>query len=134
MHEITIYGPEDAEKVVRPSREAVEAAVRGLDGIERTLVFLQTDDEGSQFGIGGGGVGYIVYHTIDNLEFWNLLAPGVSSGMTEMTCGGQTAEFPTRQVVSLEAALSAAWWFMDSGGRDPGLIWEQQLPDKAPHS
>lgn len=125
MDSISMQGPGDDDFVAQASAQAVEGAVRGLDGEDRTLMLLELDDD-RQLAVAGGAGQYVVYFTPDNLDFWNLIRPGADERKIELVCAGQPGEFEARFVVDLEPALAAARHFHGTGERRPDLSWERQ--------
>ena len=77
----------ELHRVEAPSAEDVAAAVKQLDGKERTLVTLEVNDD-HHMGVGGGDGHYVVYMTSDNLRFKNLVIPGKTGPTVMVTCGG----------------------------------------------
>jgi len=113
----------EPNKIERPSLQDVMAAVQRLDGKTRTLVTLEVSDD-HHLAVGGGGGRYIVYMTLDNLQFKNLIIPGKSGPKVMLTCGGQEGGFAPKQCVDLELASRAAATFARTGQPDPELAWE----------
>ncbi len=110
-------------RVESPSVEDVVAAVKQLDGKERTLITLEVNDN-HHMGVGGGAGIYVVYMTTDNLRFKNLVIPGRKGPKVMVTCGGQEGDFAPKQCVDLWTARKAAETFALTGQPDPELNWE----------
>jgi hypothetical protein len=108
---------------IEPSSDDVVRAVQALDGRTRTLVILEVSDD-HHMGIGGGGGGYIVYMTVDNQTFKNLVIAGKTGPKISLICGGQEGEFAAKQCVDLPTAQRAAEAFANDGQADPTLNWE----------
>jgi hypothetical protein len=106
-----------------PSLEDVAIALQQLDGKNRTLVTLEVGDD-HHMAVGGGGGCYVVYMTLDNMQFKNLVIPGKSGPKVTLTCGGQEGGFPPKQCVDLDMAKTAAKTFALTGELDPKLTWE----------
>lgn len=128
--------------VDQPGTDAVEAALRRLDGKRWTVVTLEASDE--QFmGVGGGSDGrYLVYvcgeaagasdedpdeegeEVIDV-----LLAPDAeripAEAEAKLFIGGQETAHPLRHCVDLTTALRAATTYAATGTLDPTLHWER---------
>jgi hypothetical protein len=113
----------EPRKIERPSLQDVTTAVQRLDGKTRTLVTLEAADD-HHLAVGGGGGRYIVYVTLDNIQFKNLIIPGKSGPKVILTCGGQEGDFAAKQCVDLDAATRAAETFALTGQPDPELAWE----------
>lgn len=106
-----------------PSEADVATAIRRLDGQTRTLVTLEVSDD-HHMAVGGGDGRYIVYVTVDNMHFKNLVIPGESGSKVRLMCGGQEGEFNAKQCVGFEEAMSAAETFALTGGLNSKLTWE----------
>lgn len=105
--------------------EAVETAIRELDGATRTELMLTAGDD-TMMSVGGGGSFFIVWATYDNLEVFNLSDPsGDTAQSVRFTAGGQAVRVSRRKVVPLEVALQAAKAFAVRGELDPSLQWER---------
>ena len=106
-----------------PTLNDVALAVQALDGKTQTLVTLEVDDD-RHMAVGGGGGGYIVYMTVDNRRFKNLVIAEKRGPKVSLTCGGQQGEFAAKQCVDLRTAQAAAKAFAQNGQPDPTLSWE----------
>ena len=98
-------------------------AVQQLDGKTRTLVTLEVGDD-HHMAVGGGGGRYVVYMTLDNKQFKNLIIPRKSGPKVMLRCGGQEGDFAPNQCVDLETARRAVDTFALTGQPDPDLTWE----------
>lgn len=107
-----------------PSLEDIEAALQTLDGERHTLVILQVTDE-HHMAVGGGNNGmYTVYVTFDGDTFFNLINDTPSSDMVRLVAGGQEADYPGRECVSLEDVMKAAKFFAQFDRLNPDMHWE----------
>ena len=109
--------------------DQVNAAIRNLNGRNKTEVYFHGDGKGS-FSVGGGKDGrYMAFVTIGvDDEFHNLVDPTKSRDQAEVeiVTGGQAGLFPPKQCVTLEMALEAARQFALDGTMSPLLAWEKQ--------
>src|SRR6516162_1028244 len=85
----------------------VVAAVRMLNGRNKTSVVLESD-AGRSLTISGGNDGrYIAFVTVGvDDEFYNLVRPEEQS--LDVVTGGQLGSWSARQIVDIEAAIEAA--------------------------
>jgi hypothetical protein len=106
----------------------IVAAVKKLNGHNKTSVYLQADGEKSLTVSGGNDGRYVAFVTVGvDDEFYNLVDLGRPEGQTlEVVAGGQTGAFPAKQCVGLETALEAARQFALDGSMAPSLAWERQ--------
>jgi hypothetical protein len=110
--------------VERPSWPAIQESIARLDGQEHTIAILSGKDE-AHLAIGGGGGRYVVYATVDNQSFHNLVDPGRGAEEERLVAGGQEGAYPARQVISLEEALEAAREYAATGALSKALHWEE---------
>lgn len=78
-------------------------------------------------GIGGGPDQFIVYHTPDNLVFFNLTNGSTDRRKVALVAGGQMGDFERRFVVPLDDVLVATRTYFVNGTMDSSLLWERQL-------
>jgi hypothetical protein len=103
----------------------IEAAIRELDGHQRTLVTLETEGE-AHMSIGGGNGRYFVYLTFDNDNF-NYLVNRSSSDKTEtLVIGGQSGIYPAKSCVDLTTTIKAAKVFAELGIMERSVSWERE--------
>ncbi|MCP2269150.1 Imm1 family immunity protein [Actinokineospora diospyrosa] len=114
------FGPEGIDEAL------VVELVKALDGVRHTLLSLSPGSE-AHLAIGGGANGaYIVYMTVDNEDFYNLMAANPSPGRFVEITAGQFGEYPTATAVTLAEAVEAAVCYATSGTKSERLIWEHQ--------
>ena len=108
--------------------EQVAAAIKKLNGRNKTSVYLQADGEKSLAVSGGNDGRYVAFVTIGvDDEFYNLVDLRQPEGQElDVVTGGQRGTFPTKQVVGLSTALEAARQFALDGSMSPSLTWEKQ--------
>jgi hypothetical protein len=106
----------------------VVAAIKKLNGHNKTSVYLQADGEKSLTVSGGNDGHYVAFVTVGvDDEFYNLVDLGQPEGqMLEVVTGGQRGTFSAKQCVGLETALEAARQFALDGSMAPSLAWEKQ--------
>ena len=104
----------------------IESAIKDLDGNQRTLVTLKTDDEISM-NVGGGDTVYVVYVTSDNKTFQYLVDPVLSNTKRKrLEIGGEEADYTLNCCVNLDMALKAAKTFVEFGQMDEFFVWESE--------
>lgn len=111
---------------VEPARDwqAIEAAIRELDGNRKTLVTLETDDE-THMAVGGGQDKYVVYMTFDNENFHYLVDPSKSDIEESLIVGGQEGIYSAKSCVDLNTTLKAAKVFAELGSMEKSVTWEK---------
>jgi hypothetical protein len=123
-------GPEDSGSTTRlnPGWTEIEAAIRRLDGKTCSLVVIAFgDSDAPHMAIGGGGSGkYLVYGTLDNMTFRNLINPAAPIGRCFLVAGGQRGEYAEKHCVGLSDALRAAKTYAETGQYDSALRWEEK--------
>jgi hypothetical protein len=114
------------EVIIARDWEAIETAIRELDGQRKTLVTLEADDE-TQMAIGGGNENsYIVYATFDNEEFYSLIDRSRIGTDRSIFVGGQTGIYPAKSCIELDKVIQAAKTFALTGKLEPALNWEKE--------
>jgi hypothetical protein len=108
--------------------QQVVAAIKKLNGHNKTFVCLEADGEKSLTVSGGNDGRYVAFVTVGvDDEFYNLVDLGQpESQMLEVVTGGQKGAFSAKQCVGLETALEAARQFALDGSMAPLLAWEKQ--------
>jgi len=122
-------GPEDKcpASIERPAWNDIEKAIRRLDGNTCSLLVLGIGDPVPHMAIGGGDAGkYTVYVTPDNWTFHSLVNSHAQAGRSYLVAGGQLGDYANKHVVGLEDVLRAAHAYAETGGLDPGLLWEKR--------
>ncbi|WP_434345614.1 Imm1 family immunity protein [Myxococcus virescens] len=112
-------------RVDRASSADLERALEQLDARIHTLVTIQHEGE-QHLTIGGGAGQYVVYATINNEQFWNLLRSQPAIGTIRLNAGGQEGNYPAEQIVTKEQALAAGQAFLDAGRLDSSQKWQKQ--------
>ena len=117
-------GIEQKETILQnPSWVDIDAAIRRLDGRKYTIVSLKGQGE-SHMVIGGGMHDrYIVYVTLDNEKFYNLVSDRRLKGTVLLFIGGQEGEYPAETVIDIVLVLKAAETFVEHGAIDTSLQW-----------
>ena len=108
-----------------PSAIELEEALRRLDAKAYTMLTLTTGPN-RHLAIGGGDGRYVVYASIDNDQFFNLVRPDAPSGTVLLKVGGQEGDFPAAQIVTLAQAQAAALFYLDASELDPSQRWVAQ--------
>jgi len=65
----------EPHRIVQPSSNDLGLAIQALDGKTRTLLTLEVNGD-HYMAVGGGGTRYVVYMTLDNRRFKNLVIAG----------------------------------------------------------
>jgi hypothetical protein len=112
-------------QIDEPSLADLDHALLRLDAETYTMIMI-TGEGDSHLGVGGGKGQYVVYASFLKDDFWNLLRPEATDGTIFITICGQEGGIPSRQVVDLEHARSAAHVFLLQHQRDPSQTWEHQ--------
>ncbi|MFN6482260.1 MULTISPECIES: Imm1 family immunity protein [unclassified Nostoc] len=108
-----------------PNWIQIEAAIRDLDGKNKTLVTLKSDDE-TYMNIGGGKSDkYVVNVTFNNTKFYVLVNLSKSDEIENFVVAGQQVNYPAKMCVDLLHCLLAARTFTESGKLEPLLSWEE---------
>ena len=120
------HGTRCEEHVIQgPSLEDFLRAFEALDANERTMLCLYLSN-GRQLTFGGGNGKYVVYASMSEDEFWNLISDAEENQVIILNAGGQEGDFPARQIVDEERARRAGIAFMRDGELDESLRWERQ--------
>lgn len=114
------------EIIEKPDLEAVESAIRKLDGSRTTDVAI--DGECNTCLIIGGGSGrYVGFIARSDEELHNLINPtGSPERQIKLRIGGQTGYYTEQQCVDLKTVVQAAQTFAERGDLDPSVTWEIQ--------
>lgn len=111
-------------EMAQASPEDVTACVGALNGVSKTLVTIYRGD--GHLAVGGAATtGTIVYCTLDNEVFWQLVGDPDAEGAVAVCAGGQEGEYPSRFLVPVERAIEAANEFAATGARPLRGTWEQ---------
>ena len=122
-------GPKDADhrELPNPTWIDIEAAIRQLNGEDRTLVLFGSGTPVPHMAIGGGDNGkYIVYATHDNITFYTMVGTDRSQGKVIFVAGGQPGDYLIRNCVTLERALRAAQVFAEECRMDSSFEWDKR--------
>ena len=114
------------ELIENPTWEQIETAIRELNGKNKTLVTLGSEDE-TYMSVGGGRGGkYVVTVTFDNLDFHVLVNfLKADKKVEKLIVGGQEGNYSAKMCVDLLPCLLAARTFSESGKLDSLLSWEE---------
>jgi hypothetical protein len=108
-----------------PSWQAVESAIRKLDGEHSTLVVL-AEHEGDDHHMcvaGAWAERLMVYATKDNSMFFSLVDPALSRDKRLLLVGGQDGDYQERKCVPIAWALEAARAFYETGEMKASMNW-----------
>jgi hypothetical protein len=113
----------DERSLAGPEGADVDAVIAALNGLDRTLVTIYRGE--AHLAVGGSArSGLVVYCTCDNQSFWELVNDGEDETAVTVVAGGQPGSYGATCVVPVGLAAAAAGYFLDRGGRAPGLRWE----------
>jgi hypothetical protein len=110
------------------SIEQVIAAIKRLNGRNKTSVYLHGDGQRSLTVSGGNDGRYVAFVTIGvDDEFYNLIDPTrPDSEMLDVVTGGERGKYPASQCVALDAAVNAVRQFALDGSMSRSLTWQKQ--------
>lgn len=114
------------EVVEDPRWDAVEAALRSLDGRDSDGLVLQRTSQ-TYMGVAGGENG--CYAIVGHLEGFGefICASGVEGGPPrDVAVAGDYNRFESKHVVDIENAVLAAKAFFDAGVLSNQLRWEKE--------
>lgn len=104
----------------------VEAAVRGLDGGERTLVVVELPS-GKTLTVGGGPDRVVAEIAEIDGGHWCVVDPRQPDGTVALIVGGERVDPPARLCIEKDAALEAVRTFVaEDGARSPRLEWSAE--------
>ena len=101
----------------------IEAALRALDGADRTLASIELDS-GATLTVGGGPREFVAEIALNDFERWAVTNLNRGESPIDVIVGGQSVDYPARLLISLDQALEAAKaFFLGSGARSEKLNW-----------
>jgi hypothetical protein len=101
----------------------VEAAVRSLDGAERTLILIELPS-GQTLTVGGGPERFVAEVAESDTVRWATIDPTQGDESIHLVVGGQMADYPARVCVTRQVVLDAVRAFVEQNGlRSPNLTW-----------
>lgn len=107
-----------------PDPDLLRAALAGLDGAERTVVTVLDGPAHLQCG-GDAATGVVLSVSWDGEEFTDLVDPQVPATLARVVVvAGRSGIYAARQVVDVEAAVTAAVHFAEHRELHPDLLWE----------
>ena len=109
--------------------EDIDAAIRNLDGVYRTLVIIELTS-GQTLTIGGGPETFVVECSLTDTERWCVINATSATGASrsiDLVVGGQLVDYPARLCVGLDAALDASHVFVNENGNlSPRQYWSDE--------
>jgi hypothetical protein len=115
-------GGNSHERIDAPTLAAIEAAVRSLDGRDRTLVRLEHNED-DWLAIGGGNDGRYVVTVWDDDTDYSVRSPSAPEGAVSLVMGGQVAQRQLRETSDLAGVLSAVRAYARDGSLALNLAW-----------
>jgi hypothetical protein len=115
----------EEDVVEHPNEDDFVRALLALDARSRTILHLSARNK-LELTIGGGAGKYVIYASLPDNEFWNLLSDPAAVGTIVLNAGGQEGDFPARRVVDQTRALQAGKVFLKEGRLDLSLPWEKR--------
>ena len=114
--------------IEKPMWKEVEQAIRGLNGLNRSDVYLTPDPHEPEtfLGVGGGPEHFLVTGSVNGETFPTLMNAGpMNAGEVALTVGGQSAEYPANWIHNISAVLVATKVYWQTGQfAGEGLVWE----------
>jgi hypothetical protein len=114
----------DERELQSPTPQDVTTQIAALNGLDHTLVTIYRDD--AHLAVGGSAEGLVVYCTLDNEVFWQVVVEADPEAMVTVVAGGQAGSYPATHVTSLGEATTAAVSFLAHGERASSLRWDSQ--------
>jgi len=103
--------------------DEVESAIRGLDGVGRTLVTIELES-GTRLTVAGGPERFVAEVAEDDVRRWAVINPLAGDDLVDLVVGGQTVDYPARLCLDKESVLKAARAFVLGGGaKSDHLTW-----------
>jgi hypothetical protein len=114
---------EDGTRKISTEKEfhSVLDEVRG-EG-QPTMVFLEHDN-GCSLVVGIGASQSVMTFADEFERTYHSVGDKTRTGMLLFRCRGQLDEFFEEMAVPEKAAIAAAWDFVETGNRPPGIEWE----------
>lgn len=104
----------------------IEAAVRGLNGADHSLVVVELAS-GKTITVGGGPRTFVVELAEDGTHRWGVIDPRSPEGNVQLVVGGELVDTPARLCVDRDAALDAVQTFVsENGARSARLAWSAE--------
>lgn len=126
LHLVRDEGHED-QAVSDPDDTVVLAAVRALNGIDRTFVSVFRGR--ARLDVCGDASGPLVVFCSDDRRLWHQLrTPEGSEDETVVRIGRVRGHYPLYETSTLDAALTAVTTWLTDGTRDSRLTWHSDQP------
>jgi hypothetical protein len=117
-------GDEDVwDEAITPSPQALEAALRRLNGDTMTLVL---EHHGRRLYVGGGAERFNVLAELGYDDFYDLIGNPSLRGRVSLMLGDQLTPIPKRHLVGSDDARQAALTFLELGTIPLSPRWERQ--------
>jgi hypothetical protein len=113
-------------KTIHAEWSDVVDAIRRLNGKSHTEVTLAEGGDGPYIMIGGGPTRYFVFIWTADERSLILTDPRKGDAVERLIVGGQAAEHPSRQIVTIEDATMAAKTFFNTRLPDQELFWAEE--------
>jgi Immunity protein Imm1 len=111
-------------RLADPGWDAIENAIRQLDGKSRTSVMIGRDDD-TTMSIGGGPSLFTSVILIENSRGpYYLIDPNAPNAEVMLVVGGQKIGLPKNLTVDLATTLHAAKTFSETGELDATAHWQ----------
>jgi hypothetical protein len=118
-------GDEDVwDETITSSPQALEAALRRLDGDTTTTLVLE--HHGRRLYVGGGPDRFNVLAELGYDDFYDLIGDPSLRGWDSLVLGDQLTPIPKRHLVGSDDARQAALTFLELGTIPLSPRWERQ--------
>ncbi len=113
--------------VLSPSWSDIEAAIRALNGQNLNDLYLNPlgSEAETYLCIGGGAGKYIGSCSTRGKRFQALVSKDEGTSMVDLVVGGQRGNYPAHYIVTLDAALAAAWAYYETRVLSPEIPWTE---------
>ena len=111
-----------SEMTPDPGWSDIERAIRELDGQQRCLLTLASDD--ALLSIGGGDGRYLIHASLDSHSFQSAVEPAQPGYPVPVPLPGRQRSCPARMVLDQKKAMRVARAFALGGCLERSLSWE----------
>jgi Immunity protein Imm1 len=120
----SLCGEDVWDETITPSPEALDAALRRLNGDTTTTLVLE--HHGRRLYVGGGPDRFSVLAELGYDDFYDLIGDPSLRGRDSLVLGDQLTPIPKRHLVGSNDAREAALTFLELGTIPLSPRWERQ--------